>query len=80
MMGKAAMSQAASTVSGAGRGGAAGGTRERWVDCCERSGVVEIRDPRLFCAGQEAFCRALVEAAVMDQGADLAELDLPAST
>lgn len=76
MMGMAATSQAASTMSGAGRGG----TRERWVECCEHSGVVEIRDPRLFRAGQESFCRALVEAAVMDLGARLAELDLNAST
>lgn len=79
-MGMAATEQAASVVSGAGRGGAAGGTRERWVECCEHSGVVEIRDPRLIRAGQEAFCRALAEAAVMDLGAGLAELNLDAST
>ncbi|MHB1556784.1 MAG: DUF454 family protein [Isosphaeraceae bacterium] len=71
----AATSQAASAVSGAGRGG----TRERGVECCERSGVVEIRDTRLFRAGQEPFCRALAEAAVMDLGAELAEVDLGAS-
>ncbi len=79
-MGMAATSQAASTVSGAGRGVASGGTREQWVECCEHSGVVEIRDPRLFRAGQESFCRALAEAAVMDLGARTAELDLTAST
>ncbi len=44
------------------------------------AGVVEIRDPRMFRAGQEAFCRALVEAAVDHGGALLASIDLTTAT
>jgi uncharacterized membrane protein YbaN (DUF454 family) len=35
-----------------------------WIACDEAAGVVEIHDPRLLRRGREAFCRALVEAAV----------------
>jgi uncharacterized membrane protein YbaN (DUF454 family) len=34
------------------------------VEFHERSGVVEIHDPRLFRPGREAFCRALAESAI----------------
>ncbi len=51
-----------------------------WVSCCERSGVVEIHDRRLLRAGHEAFCRALLEAAVVDFEASRAEIDLESAT
>lgn len=35
-----------------------------WIECHERSGVVLIRDPRLFRPGCETFCRAIAESAV----------------
>jgi len=35
-----------------------------WVECRERSGVVEIHDPRLFRPGREVFCRVLAESAI----------------
>jgi uncharacterized membrane protein YbaN (DUF454 family) len=35
-----------------------------WIACCEQSGVIKIRDPRLLRPGHEAFCVALVEAAI----------------
>jgi uncharacterized protein len=35
-----------------------------WVECHERSGVVEIHDPRLFRPGLEVFCRVLAESAI----------------
>ena len=44
------------------------------------AGVVEIRDPRMFRVGQEAFCHALVEAAVDHGGALLASIDLTTAT
>ncbi len=44
------------------------------------AGVVEIRDPRMFRVGQEAFCRSLVEAAVDRGGALLASVDLETAT
>ncbi len=50
------------------------------IGCCERSGVVEIHDLRLLRPGHEAFCRALVEAAVERFGADRAEVRLESST
>lgn len=51
-----------------------------WVGCCERSGVVEIHDARLLRPGHEAFCRALLEAAVVDFEASRAEIDLESAT
>ncbi len=51
-----------------------------WIGCCDRSGVVEIHDSRLLRPGREAFCRALVEAAVERFGADRAEMRLESST
>jgi uncharacterized protein len=51
-----------------------------WVSCCERSGVVEIHDRRLLRAGHEAFCRALLEAAVVDFEASRAEIDLESAS
>ena len=51
-----------------------------WVACCERSGVVEIHDPRLLRPGHEAFCRALLEAAVVGFEANRGEIDLESAT
>jgi uncharacterized membrane protein YbaN (DUF454 family) len=51
-----------------------------WVGCCEWSGVVEIHDPRLLRPGLEAFCRALLETAVVGFGASRAEIDLETAT
>ncbi len=50
------------------------------IECCEQSGTVEIHDPRLLRAGQQAFCRALAESAVADFDAALVEIDLNAAT
>ena len=47
-----------------------------WIACHETAGVIEIHDPRLLCRGHEAFCRALVEAAVARFGAHRAEVSL----
>lgn len=81
MMGIASTSREAEAGSSRGQAvGGAGGARDRRVECCEWSGVVEIRDSRLLRPGQEAFCRALAEAAVMDLGAEVAELDLGTAT
>lgn len=46
------------------------------IGCCERTGVVEIRDPRLIRPGRESFCRALADAAVNRFGAIRAEVSL----
>lgn len=51
-----------------------------WIGCDEQAGVIEIHDPRLLCRGQEAFCRALVDAAVDRFGAYRAEVSLQTST
>src|SRR5262249_1931989 len=51
-----------------------------WIGCCEQSGVIEIHDPRLLRRGHEAFCLALVEAAVARFGAYRAEVSLATST
>jgi uncharacterized membrane protein YbaN (DUF454 family) len=51
-----------------------------WIGCDEQAGVIEIHDPRLLCRGHEAFCRALVEAAVDRFGAYHAEVSLQTST
>ncbi len=81
MMGIASTSREAEAGSSGGQTvGGAGEACDRWVECCEWLGVVEIRDPRLFRPGQGAFCRALAEAAVMDLGAERAELDLEAAS
>jgi uncharacterized protein len=69
--------QPESAGGGADRGPDAAGP---WVACCERSGVVEIHDPRLLRPGQEAFCRALMEAAVGDFEASRAAIDLESAT
>jgi uncharacterized membrane protein YbaN (DUF454 family) len=50
------------------------------IECCEQTGVIEIHDPRLLRSGHEAFCRALVQAAVSLQGASRAEVRLNSST
>lgn len=49
------------------------------IGCCERTGVVEIRDPRLIRPGRESFCRALADAAVNRFGAIRAEVSLEAA-
>jgi uncharacterized membrane protein YbaN (DUF454 family) len=51
-----------------------------WIACCERSGAVEIHDPRLLRPGRMAFCRALVDAAVARFGAIRAEVRLESAT
>lgn len=51
-----------------------------WVGCCEWTGVVEIHDLRLLRPGYEAFCRALIEAAVVRFEARRAEIDLESAT
>jgi uncharacterized membrane protein YbaN (DUF454 family) len=60
----------------AGRPNAAGPR----IDCCERTGVIEIHDPRLLRADREAFCRAMVQAAVERFGATRAEVCVQSST
>lgn len=60
--------------------GSSGPTGRGWIDCDEREGVIEIHDPRLLRRGQEAFCRALVEAAVERFGARWAGVTLETST
>jgi hypothetical protein len=50
-----------------------------WVECDERSGVVQIHDPRLFRPGLESFCRALAEAAVQNFGAVRVEICVKSS-
>jgi uncharacterized membrane protein YbaN (DUF454 family) len=49
------------------------------IECCEKAGMIEIHDPRLFRPGREAFCQALVEAAVERLGASRAEVRLESS-
>ena len=49
------------------------------IDCREDLGIVEVHDPRLFRAGREAFCRALVEEAVGPGRALRAEVCLTSS-
>ncbi|MHB1556127.1 MAG: hypothetical protein ACYC61_01475 [Isosphaeraceae bacterium] len=49
------------------------------IGCCERTGVVEIRDPRLIRPGRESLCRALADAAVNRFGAIRAEVALEAA-
>jgi uncharacterized membrane protein YbaN (DUF454 family) len=51
-----------------------------WIGCCETTGVIEIHDPRLLRRGREAFCRALVEAAVDRFQVIRAEVCLESST
>jgi uncharacterized membrane protein YbaN (DUF454 family) len=55
-------------------------TARPWVGCCEQTGVVEIHDPRLLRPGHEAFCRALVESAVVRFEARRAQVDLESAT
>jgi hypothetical protein len=50
------------------------------VGCCDESGVIEIRDPRLLRRGREAFCLALVDAAVNRFGAIHASVSLETAT
>lgn len=52
----------------------------RWIACDEAAGVVEIHDPRLLRREQEAFCRALVTAAIDRFGAIRAAVYLETST
>jgi uncharacterized membrane protein YbaN (DUF454 family) len=52
----------------------------RWIGCGDGTGVVEIHDPRLLRPGHEAFCRALVDAAVARLGANRAEVRLETAT
>jgi uncharacterized protein len=61
----------------AGRPEVSAGVR---VECHERSGVVEIHDPRLFRPGREAFCRALAQSAIESLQARRVEICLIAST
>jgi uncharacterized membrane protein YbaN (DUF454 family) len=51
-----------------------------WIGCGDASGVVEIHDPRLLRPGHEAFCRALVDAAVRRSGANRAEVRFESAT
>ena len=51
-----------------------------WITCDERAGVVEIHDPRLLCRRHEAFCRALVDAAVSQFGATRAVVYMETAT
>ncbi len=51
-----------------------------WVGCCDRTGVVEIHDPRLLRPGREAFCHALADIAVTQFGATRAEVRIDSST
>jgi uncharacterized membrane protein YbaN (DUF454 family) len=50
-----------------------------WIECHECSGEVTIRDPRLFCSGREAFCRAVAVAAVERFQARRVVIDLTSS-
>jgi uncharacterized membrane protein YbaN (DUF454 family) len=50
------------------------------IECCEEAGVIDIHDPRLFRPGHEAFCQALVEAAIERLGVSRAEVRLEFST
>lgn len=51
-----------------------------WIACDEAAGVVEVHDPRVLRRGHEAFCRALVQEAVVRFGARRAEVSLEAAT
>jgi uncharacterized membrane protein YbaN (DUF454 family) len=51
-----------------------------WIGCSESLGVIEIHDPRLLRPGYEAFCRALVSAAVNRFEARVAEVRMESST
>lgn len=51
-----------------------------WIACDDATGVVEVHDPRVLRRGHEAFCRALVRAAVVRSGALLAEVSLETAT
>jgi uncharacterized membrane protein YbaN (DUF454 family) len=61
---------------GTGRAPASASYRIR---CDAARGVVDIRDPRLFLPGKEAFCRDLVQAAVERHDAFRAEICLTSS-
>ena len=50
-----------------------------WIACDEPTGVIEIHDPRLLRRGHEAFCLAVLEAAVARFGAYRAEVWLETS-
>jgi uncharacterized membrane protein YbaN (DUF454 family) len=51
-----------------------------WVRCCERHGVIEMHDARLFQPARAAFCRALAETAVARFGARRADVLMDSST
>jgi uncharacterized membrane protein YbaN (DUF454 family) len=53
---------------------------DRWVECQEQGGVVEIHDPRLFRTGREAFSRALAESAIERSRARRVSIDLTSAT
>jgi uncharacterized membrane protein YbaN (DUF454 family) len=46
----------------------------------DRSGSIQVRDPRSFHAGRRAFCRRLIEAAVRQPGILKAEIELGTAT
>jgi uncharacterized membrane protein YbaN (DUF454 family) len=47
-----------------------------WIECLDGSASLRMRDPRLFAPGREAFCRALLEAAVTQGACRRAEISL----
>jgi uncharacterized membrane protein YbaN (DUF454 family) len=51
-----------------------------WIQCDEPMGEVTIHDPRLFCSGREAFCRAVAMSAVERFQARRVVIDLASST
>ena len=51
-----------------------------WIACCEQTGVIEIHDRRLLRASHEAFCVALVKAAIARFGALRAEVRINSAT
>jgi uncharacterized membrane protein YbaN (DUF454 family) len=51
-----------------------------WIAYCEQTGVIEIHDPRLLRPGHEAFCVALVKAAIARFGALRAEVRIDSAT
>ncbi len=46
----------------------------------DRSGSIQVRDPRSFHAGRRAFCRRLIEAAARQPGIVKAEIELGSAT
>ena len=62
------------------RAGPGEGIHDPWITCDQRAGVVEIHDPRLLCRRHEAFCRALVDAAVSRFGATRAVVYMETAT